>query len=137
MRTLDDFEGHWTISRHIEDARARQTGTLTGTCTFTRTDTGLLQTETGTLTLAGTSFEATRRYLWHSDGDLIAVHFDDGRFFHHVDPAATNPTAGHDCAPDRYDVTYDFSRWPMWQSRWHVAGPRKDYVSTTTFENSR
>ena len=151
MRKLQDFQGSWTISRHILDARAHQTATLTGTCTFTPTDTptdtktdtktdtptALLQTETGILTLAGAAYEATRRYLWHADGARIAVHFDDGRFFHHLDPATTHPTARHDCAPDHYAVTYDFSRWPTWQSRWHVTGPRKDYISTTTFENLR
>jgi len=39
----------------------------------------------------------------------------------------------HLCGQDLYHVAYDFRDWPRWSARWEVAGPRKDYVSTSTY----
>jgi len=75
---------------------------------------------------------AERRYLWGpGDAGCIEVTFEDGRAFHRIDPAV--PKARHDCAPDIYEVTYDFTDWPRWQSRWTVTGPNKAYVMTSDY----
>lgn len=98
----------------------------------------LLQHETGHLQMPGLAraMEAERRYLWRAAPDgsgRIDVFFDDERYFHSFDPTVKTPMAHHDCAPDAYDVRYEFSLWPEWQVTWRVKGPRKDYVSVTRF----
>lgn len=150
-RQLADFVGSWTMSREIDDARAGphlgphaggQKAHLEGHCQFLSDPGGVLQVERGLLSLPGVAqpFEASRSYLWRTEGAertleraRISVYFEDGRFFHEFDPNEDHPEAGHDCAPDRYDVRYDFSEWPEWRVRWRVVGPRKDYVSVTTY----
>ncbi len=122
---LKDFEGHWRIARRIED-RVGPDARFTGTAVFSPDGAGLLYTETGQLQMAEQSFAATRTYMWHPDGRQIAVYFDDGRLFHRFEPGV-RAQAGHDCAPDRYDVTYTFGAWPLWQAVWEVRGPRKNY----------
>jgi hypothetical protein len=130
--SLEDFEGSWQVDRVIHDHRAGATGRFEGTARFTRTGAGLLYFETGTLTLPGQPpFHAERRYRWHRGDAGIVVSFDDGRFFHVIDPAT--PDARHWCDPDTYDVTYDFGLWPDWQSVWTVSGPRKAYQMTTFY----
>ena len=48
------------------------------------------------------------------------------------DPLADpSPRTVHLCAPDRYEVAYDFTAWPHWSATWTVEGPRKDYVMTS------
>ena len=135
---LADFTGLWTISRQIDDRRAASgqgAARLAGTCDFTLDSEGFMQEERGLLYMPGvdTPFEAARRYLWRAEGALITVFFDDGRYFHSFDPCQTHPEAYHDCTPDRYEVRYDFSKWPIWRARWRVIGPRKDYVSVTEY----
>ncbi|WP_439523492.1 DUF6314 family protein [Marivita sp.] len=123
---LQDFEGRWCLERTITDHRARATGRFEGTATFTPDEIGLAYLETGHLILNGQPpFQAQRRYHWRADPHGIVVDFDDGRFFHHFDPAM--PQATHWCDPDTYKVTYCFDTWPDWTSTWDVAGPRKAY----------
>lgn len=128
MRGIGDFEGTWTLSRRIEDRLGRQAGRFEGRAVLAPGGDGLVYEEAGTLTLgAAAPMQATRRYLWRAEGGLIAVEFDDGRHFHAFDPNADRPEAHHDCAPDVYDVRYDFDNWPEWRAVWEVRGPRKDY----------
>jgi len=129
---LQDFAGQWRMSRVITDHRARTTGQFDGMAAFTPDDGGLAYLEVGTLCLPGQPpFHAERRYLWRQRESAIDVHFDDGRFFHSVDPA--HPTACHWCDPDTYDVIYSFASWPEWSSTWDVAGPRKAYKMVTSY----
>ncbi len=96
--------------------------------------TGLTYTEEGTLAFPGQPpLTARQSYLWRADGAALAVHFQDKTAFHHIDLTKKNPTARHDCAPDTYLVTYDFTAWPNWSATWTVTGPRKDYVSTSRY----
>lgn len=133
MRRLTDFEGTWRLERQIDDALTGQTGHFTGLASFEAARGGLRYTEDGTLELGAARFAATRSYMWRAAGELVAVEFEDGRFFHDFDPAAPAPSAHHDCAPDVYDVRYDFSAWPKWRAVWAVKGPRKNYVSTSQY----
>lgn len=131
---LSDFEGLWEIDRRIEDRRTGETLRLTGHVRMQPVDDGLLYDEQGQLVLAdGQTVSAVRQYLWRQEGTRVVVAFPDGRFFHSFDPGNTAPDASHWCDPDSYDVRYDLSEWPFWQSVWKVKGPRKDYVMTTAF----
>ena len=60
------------------------------------------------------------------------MRFVDERAFHRFSPDA--PQASHFCAPDTYRVAYDFTQWPLWQARWQVKGPRKDYEMIACYE---
>lgn len=134
MRDLVAFEGTWAMEREITDHSGGPDGRLTGRCVFSPEAGGLRLTETGVLEMAELApMPAERRYFWRAQGAEITVEFDDGRFFHAFDPRGERAEAGHDCAPDRYDVTYDFSRWPAWTATWRVRGPRKDYTSVTRY----
>ena len=148
MITLGSFIGDWQIAREIyhaggaggADARyadalradaLEANARFDGMARFSADDAGLLMQETGQMQMAGQTFAATRRYHWRSDGDGIAVHFDDGRFFHRF--STTQTTASHWCDPDRYQVRYDFADWPVWHSVWQVEGPRKSYSMKSRF----
>lgn len=126
---LQSFLGLWRIERAIEDARNGARGRFTGSAHFTPHRDGLLYREEGRLRLGeGPEMAAARAYLWRDGGaGTIAIHFEDGRHFHRLHAGEDTPADSHDCPPDRYHVRYDFTRWPLWQSEWRVAGPRKDY----------
>jgi hypothetical protein len=127
-RTLSDFLGRWAFERAIEHADGSR-ATVTGRATFTPDGDGLLQEEIGQMSLGGAPpLTTTRRYLWRGG---LAVRFDDGRAFHTVPPDGGR--AEHWCEPDRYIVSYDFSRWPKWTTTWTVRGPRKDYRMVTHY----
>ena len=134
MITLSDFAGAWQIARRIEDANELANGSFEGTATFTKVnDTRLSYYETGLLHLSnGHKMQGERGYVWQQQGDLISVLFTDGRPFHEFD-LRDRSSAEHLCDPDVYRVSYDFAKWPAWQSCWRVTGPRKDYVMTTSY----
>ncbi len=127
-RVLADFVGRWRLQKFVRQANGEQ-ASFSGTAVWEEVESGLSYLETGTLILTGsTPLKAERRYLWRAP---LAVHFQDGRFFHNVPPQGGQ--ARHDCAPDTYNVTYDFSDWPYWSAEWHVSGPRKAYLMRATY----
>lgn len=126
---LSKFTGTWQLERRIEDLIAQRVGTLLGVAVFTPDQDGLVYQERGELVFPDRPpMVAERSYLWRATGERIDVLFADARPFHSFDATDPAPQAHHDCAPDCYDVVYDFTGWPMWSSEWHVKGPRKDYV---------
>ncbi len=131
-RCLRDFKGIWDLQRQIEHrdgTRAR----FEGQALWKADDDGLCQQETGALRIGeNPPIKAMRRYLWRPD---LSVHFDDGRFFHKVPPLGGK--AGHWCAPDQYDGSYDFSRWPDFEVTWQVTGPRKSYRMHSRYRRQR
>lgn len=140
MRGIGDFEGRWSLDRRIEDRMGGQWGRFTGGVRIRRPKpeegdgAAWRVDESGFLKLgAAAPVSATRTYFWREDGPLIAVEFEDGRPFHVFDPNADRAEAHHDCAPDSYDVRYDFSAWPDWSATWQVRGPRKDYTMVTRY----
>lgn len=137
---LEDFEGRWSVTRQIIQADGA-TAAFDGTALWSWQDGAeeptLEYSETGTLRLSGQPpMQAERRYLWRSGP---SVWFTDGRFFHAVPPGGG--TAHHQCDPDSYAVTYDFSRWtgrgvPEFSTRWAVTGPRKAYQMDTLYRKT-
>ncbi len=127
-RTLDDFLGHWTITRRIQQDDGAE-GRFDGRAAWRLEGGGAIYTETGQFWLAGQGpFHAERRYRWGAD---LTVYFDDGRLFHVVPPAGGD--VAHWCPPDQYDGSYDFRNWPLWEVAWRVHGPRKAYTSFTRY----
>lgn len=131
---LTDFAGIWSLSRRLEDALTGQQGHFAGTATFTADADGLAYRETGELRLGGAPpMTAERRYIWRDAGEEIAVFFPDGAPFHTFAPSGAGDGTPHLCKADLYRVRYDFGEWPVWQTRWQVKGPRKDYVSVSRY----
>lgn len=147
MKELSEFLGHWQLAREITDFRGGPAGQMLGEARFDLADQAdiakaggavlagdVMQRESGQLRLGDVSMAAQRAYVWRAFGDQIAVLFEDGRDFHHFDPALEQPEAHHNCPPDLYDVRYEFQGWPgAWRAIWRVRGPRKDYESVTDF----
>ncbi len=133
-QSISDFVGEWQVQRVIRDAKAGQIVHAEGLACLVPADDGLTYDETVTLRLPGQNdMTGTRRYLWRKSEDGIAVHFDDGRFFHSLTLGGVQASDHHDCPPDSYDAAYDFSRWPVWSVRWTVTGPRKSYEMETEY----
>ena len=127
-RCLADFAGRWHIQRQITPSEGPP-ATFAGTAIWAPDADTLRYHETGQLTVAGhTPMQSTQRYQWDS---ALGVWFDDGRYFHSVPPGG-GPVR-HWCDPDLYVGAYDFGRWPQFEVRWTVTGPRKDYVSVTRY----
>lgn len=122
-RVLADFAGDWRLIKTVAQADGTR-GSFDGTASWHPVGTGADYSEEGRMTLGDAApFHATRRYRWSR---ALEISFDDGRFFHQV--PALGGAATHWCAPDRYDVVYDFSAWPEFTVSWRVKGPRKDYT---------
>ncbi|PJE27040.1 hypothetical protein SAMN06297129_3234 [Pseudooceanicola antarcticus] len=131
-RDISHFEGTWQIARQIEDRMGGQEAHFSGRAKLRPLGEHWLWQESGEIRYgAGPALKAERSYLWRPMGRRIAVHFEDGAFFHDFDPEAPAPEAEHFCTPDLYHAAYDFTRWPRWQVTWEVAGPRKDYRMTS------
>ncbi|EAQ01591.1 hypothetical protein OB2597_04103 [Pseudooceanicola batsensis HTCC2597] len=123
---LSDFEGRWRMSRTVRNTIGPD-ATFEGLSVFAPDPGGLILTETGEMRIEGQGpMRASRRYLWRETATGLEVFFEDGRFFHRV-AGGDAPGTRHHCAPDIYEVAYDFSQWPLWSTAWRVTGPRKDY----------
>lgn len=138
MRGLAEFEGRWRMNRRIAHRRAAgqwgQTGLFEGVAVFAPDEAGLVLDEAGELRLPpGPALQASRRYLWRAQPDVFEVLFEDGRPFHRIGRREDVVCAWHDCLPDSYEVTYNFSHWPRWRAVWRVTGPRKDYTMITDY----
>jgi len=132
---LSAFQGEWRLTRVIEDRRAGRVGRLAGQARFAADPVDLIYTEEGVLRFPGSQpMTARQSHLWRAVPQGIAVDFADGRPFHVFDPLVARPMARHDCPPDLYDATYDFTAWPQgWRCVWEVRGPRKDYRAVSDY----
>lgn len=139
MPELNDFEGRWRMTRRIEDARAGGgSGLFDGIAVFAPVGGGLAYAEAGELRLPDQAgLRAERRYLWRAAGAGVDVCFEDGSDFHHINLSRKVATAWHECLPDFYEVSYNFSHWtsrrPEWRAIWRVQGPAKDYTMITDY----
>lgn len=133
---FDGLEGTWDLDRTIEGQAS-----MTGTAVFTRLDTGMLKyREEGRIQLAdGKTFDGHREYLFERAPGGFAVFFAEQppRLFHRIaivrDGDALAGSATHLCTPDTYDSSYSFLGDGTFVIRHTVHGPRKDYLSATTF----
>lgn len=135
LASLWAFEGRWTLSRRIRHKNGRE-DRLDGVAVFERSGPRLVQLEKGTLSVGGQVLEAGQRYLWAEADGLIEVSFSDNRPFHTIPLGDASPRTVHLCPPDRYEVAYDFTRWPRWSATWTVEGPRKDYVMVSEYRRT-
>ena len=138
-RGLAALAGEWQIARRITEASGA-VALFDGQARFAwdaaRGPGWMWQCEAGELRLdagRGPAFRAERRYLWQDTGAGLAVHFEDGRFFHAFAALEGSPEAHHHCPPDDYAVRYEFTGWPVWRAVWQVSGPRKDYRMESRF----
>jgi hypothetical protein len=129
---LSDFEGAWVLEKRIIHGDG-QKASFRGSARFIPDAKGLRYEERGLIRLNGhRPVSAQRSYLWRQgEAGRVAVHFDDGRPFHVIDPSLPNDT--HHCAPDTYEVSYRFDIWPEWMATWQVRGPAKDYRMVATY----
>ena len=132
--SLAALEGVWLLERRIEHADGA-VHRLRGRAVFRRSGLRLVQEEEGALSGDGIArpLRASRRYLWSAAPGRLDCAFADGRPFHSVPLSVGRPETVHLCDPDRYHVSYDLTDFPRWQTRWHVTGPRKDYVMTSHY----
>ena len=134
---FDGLEGAWDLDRTIEGQAA-----MTGTATFTRLETGAWKyREEGRIRLAdGKEFDSHREYLFERAPGGFAVFFAEQppRLFHGIvivrEGDALAGSATHLCTPDTYDSSYRFLGDGSFVIRHTVHGPRKDYLSATTFK---
>lgn len=135
MLRPDAFTGTWQLQRQIIDRHGGQVGQMTGQARFSATAPGsLLYVETGQLLFGdGPPMTAERSYQWVFDAAGVAVYFADSATFHRFTPAGHAAGTDHPCGNDLYQVEYDFTRWPAWQTTWTVSGPRKDYTSVSNY----
>ena len=130
---LQDFAGCWSLRREITGPDRTPMGCLTGRAAFVLEGTTLIYREDGRLMINDRSVAASQTHTWRQDGARIHVTFGDGRPFHCFDASVHTPRARHRCAPDLYVVSYDFGRWPRWETEWEVIGPKKDYRMRSTY----
>ena len=131
------FTGLWHIRRDIFDFDSQWSGRFTGQGIFQPTETNRrAYAEEGSLQFAGLhSVKATRRYGYDIvSKSRVEVRFEDGRFFHHFDPAGQEAWAEHLCDADLYEVRYLFDAEDHWRAEWRVEGPRKNYRMVTRYD---
>mgnify|MGYP000026460516 CR=1 FL=1 len=138
MSLMAAFLGNWTVERHIHDQGGKRLGRFEGIVQFSRAGEHVCYAEEGLMQYGGQAqFKASRVYQWRFPGGArIEVKFADGRDFHSIDFVRGSVSASHFCAPDKYDVTYDFGNWPEWSTEWHVEGPRKAYRMMSIFRRA-
>ncbi|MGI9389331.1 MAG: DUF6314 family protein [Boseongicola sp.] len=134
LPSLAVLEGAWLLSRiilHEDGARDE----LEGEAKFHRSGPRLIHDEEGWLTSerAAAPMKAKRRYVWSVNGNRIDIAFEDMRPFHSIPIGAATPGTTYLCPPDRYEVQYDFQKFPEWSSTWIVEGPRKSYRMTSHY----
>jgi hypothetical protein len=132
--------GRWQVERRLADFTGAGTGTFTGQASWTPVESGtgaagaaLAYREDGELVWRGHRGPAYRELLYGAGPDGTAdVRFADGRPFYRLDPRDGRWTAGHDCGPDRYEVTGELTGPDTLTERWHARGPDTDYEIITT-----
>lgn len=137
--TLEYLQGHWSLTRHIADHRARRCGTFAGQASFRpaagETGSGrLAYREQGELTFGEHRGPAWRELILLGTPDGAAdVLFADGRAFYRLDLRGGSWQAEHPCNEDSYVVTLGVLSADSFTESWRVRGPEKDYDMTATF----
>lgn len=144
MKIADTFEfllGSWRIERTLKDHRSGTRGTFNGMASVADQrpcSSSLLRVrahyeEIGELHWGPHQSSAHRslRFVRRDDA-ILAMHFSDGRPFIDVDLRAGAWRSNHVCGDDRYEFTTRVMSPNVFEERWRVRGPTKDYDATTT-----
>jgi hypothetical protein len=132
------LQGTWQLSRHISGSYMAH---VTGTAVFEETmqPDELKYSEEVEITFAeGPTVKGYQHYIYRLEGDnTLNVYFDGGhRLFHSVEFTNSENKlehiATHYCQPDTYVTSYFFSDCAF-EIEHRVSGPKKDYVSHTTY----
>jgi hypothetical protein len=126
--------GRWTIEREIAGHQQGPTR-FSGSARITHTDGGDLEyAEIGMLTIGAAPLEAGRRLSLHLVSQASAeVRFADGTPFRLLDLSAGWWRVHLACADDRYRGRFLARSNDELAVRWHVEGPRKQYVSSSRY----
>jgi len=136
-KILQGLQGTWRLSRNISGSHMAH---ATGTAIFektTHTD-ELKYSEEVEITLGeGTKFNGYQHYIYRLEDEKLNVYFDgDYRLFHSVDFSDSKNRhehkASHYCQSDTYTTSYFFGD-SVFQIEHRVNGPKKDYISRTTY----
>ena len=130
--TILDFHRSWQVERVIDDRHGGSAMSFSGEINTRLDKDALIWTETGQLTTPAGAFQAERINLWRDTSRGIEVLFQNGDPFHQIE-RSQNPSASHPCAPDSYELRYNFRDWPNWSLEVEVKGPRKDYTPLSRF----
>ncbi len=133
--SVDFLRGTWHVERTIEDAQG-EPGAFWGTATFTPDGDGLLFREVGTTRFGEIAAPASRQlsYAPRADGS-IEVNFSDGHHFIEIVPAPASSDTHH-CGADLYEITTTVLAPDLYEERWRVRGPAKDYSATTLYRRA-
>jgi hypothetical protein len=127
--------GSWRIDRRFEDRRYAVDGKMIGEALFAAEGNALLYRERGTVIFGSHegSAEQKHRYDFPDGPARASVVFADGRPFHELDLCDGVAQVSHACGDDLYEGRFIALDAGRWQSRWTVAGPRKDQAILTLY----
>lgn len=137
---LDFLRGTWRVQRRVADHAAGRSGTFDGVARFEALDDpagghgrpALAYLEQGELRFGGHRGPASRSLIYRGRADGTAdVCFADGREFYRLDPRSGSWQGRHECGLDHYAVAGRLLGSGMFEERWQVRGPAKDYEITT------
>lgn len=137
-KILHHLHGSWRLSREISGSHAAQ---ARGVAVFEKTlrPDELNYSEDVEITLSeGRTLKGYQHYIYRLEEDnKLNVYFEDGvRLFHSVDCISEGDSvehkASHYCQPDTYTTSYFFGDI-VFQIEHTVRGPKKDYISRTTY----
>lgn len=132
------LNGTWQLSRDISGSHIAH---ATGLAMFEKTNefNELKYSEDVEITLSeGKTLNGYQHYIYRfQDDNKVDVYFADGvRLFHSLECSALDNKpehqATHYCQPDTYTTSYFFYD-TMFQIEHRVNGPKKDYISRTTY----
>jgi hypothetical protein len=135
--TLDFLLGRWRVGRTVTDHRNGGQSHFRGTATFSPFDVGhdrVRFDEVGEYRVGDYHGEARRslEYVASSDSRVV-INFVDGHHFIDLNLASGESHDEHLCNQDRYAITTVVTSPDVFEERWHVEGPQKNYDAITTF----
>lgn len=133
--------GRWMLTRILTDKRAGVSGSFLGWASFEERpgekDGRLDYHERGQMLFGDYRGISFRRYRYSfPDPGRAEVHFTDGRLFHPLDLSTGTTDAVHHCGRDVYSGRFDVGGDGLWDSQWHIGGPRKDLVIVNRYVRS-
>lgn len=139
--TLDFLLGRWRVGRTVTDHQNGGQSHFRGTATFSPLGTGTTLgndrvrfDEVGEYHVGDYRGEARRSLEYvASSNSRVVINFVDGHHFVDLNLASGESRDEHLCNEDRYEITTIVASPDVFEERWHVEGPRKNYDAVTTF----